>query len=208
MFDQRHFYDLWSRVGGRDDPSQLFARLLANYSQPARAYHNASHVDDCLRQLDFARGESQRPDEIELAIWFHDAIYDPRAHDNEQRSASWAAEALHEAQVQPDVVDRVATMILATKHDRETDNRDGCLLVDVDLSILGREPAVFDQYDRNIREEYRWVADDAYRAGRTAVLESFLRRPVIYRTAFFQSRFEAQARHNLQAAISRLQASG
>jgi len=207
MFDQRRFHSVWSRVGGRHDPSQLFARVLANYSQPARAYHNVCHVNHCLRQLDFARGESQRPDEIELAIWFHDAIYDPRAHDNEQRSASWAAEALHEAQVQPDVIDRVAKMILATKHDREPDDLDGCLLVDIDLSILGREPAVFDQYDRKIREEYRWVADDAYRAGRTAVLECFLRRPVIYRTALFQDRFEAQARQNLQAAISRLQTS-
>ena len=203
-FNEARFRALWQRLKARGDPARLFAQLASAYAEPRRAYHNAHHIADCLEQLDSARALAQRPDEVETAMWFHDAVYDPRAKDNEARSAAWAVQALAEAEIANDNAERVAALILATKHDREPDGADGALLLDVDLSILGREPEAFAAYDRAIRKEYAWVPEADYRAGRAAILESFLRRPVIYRTEFFRNRLEAQARDNLQSCIARL----
>jgi predicted metal-dependent HD superfamily phosphohydrolase len=204
MLDEVRFRRLWHRLGGRGDSSVPFAELLEAYCQPHRAYHNAAHLEDCFRQFDRAQDQADRPDEVEAALWFHDAVYDPHASDNEERSATWAAQALQGAGVNPDAVSRVAAMVVATKHDREPDTPDGGLLLDVDLSILGREPEVFAAYDRGIREEYSWVPEEHYRTGRAAILEGFLRRPAIYRTEFFRVRFEARARLNLERSIARL----
>jgi predicted metal-dependent HD superfamily phosphohydrolase len=98
----------------------------------------------------------------------------------------------------------VGALVLLTKHVQPPVSRDAELLLDVDLSILGREPAVFADYDRRIRGEYAWVPEEQYRARRAAILEGFLHRPSIYRTAFFRDRLEAQARDNLERAIARL----
>ena len=197
MLDPSRFDALWSRLGGKGDASSLFWQLLAAYSESHRAYHNTLHIADCLKQFDGARTLAERPDEVEAALWFHDAVYDPRASDNEERSAAWAEQALRQAGVDSDRVKRIVALILATKHNVEPHSRDCELLLDIDLSILGREPEVFEEYDRAIRKEYDWVRDESYRAGRVKVLRSFLDRPVIYRTELFRRQFEARARRNL-----------
>jgi predicted metal-dependent HD superfamily phosphohydrolase len=208
MLDEVRWRRLWDRLGRCADVSVVFAKLLEAYSQPHRAYHNAGHIADCLRQFDLARAQAERPDEVEAALWFHDAVYDPRAADNEERSAAWAARALQDAGASPDAGRHVAALILATKHDREPDSHDCGLLVDVDLSILGREPEVFGAYDLAIREEYSWVPEEQYRAGRAAILEGFLRRRSIYHTDFFRVRLEAQARRNLGRLVATLRGQG
>jgi predicted metal-dependent HD superfamily phosphohydrolase len=205
MLDEVRFRGLWHRLGGRDDPSALFARLQEAYSKPQRGYHTAAHIEDCLARLDSARGEAERPDEVEVALWFHDAVYDPRAADNEERSAAWAAQAMREGGMDPEAVRRVSSLIEATKHRREPDTPDCALLLDVDLSILGQPPEAFAAYEARIRQEYAWVPQEQFRLGRRAILESFLKRPAIYRTEFFRTRLEAQARENLARSIAQLQ---
>jgi len=106
-----------------------------------------------------------------LAIWFHDIVYDPRAKDNEERSADEAAVFLQGTEF----VDSVRILILATEHNEESGSRDARLLCDIDLSILGSERELYQTYSKAIREEYAWVSDEEYRAGRatgfsTAVL--------------------------------------
>lgn len=204
MLDEDRFWSLMRRLGGCGEAAASFAALDGAYAEPHRAYHNAAHIADCLRQLDSVHGLAERPDEIEAAVWFHDAVYDPRAADNEERSANWATTALRQGGVEPAAIDRIAAMILATRHSGEPDSPDAALLLDVDLSILGREPDAFAEYDRGIRAEYAWVPDDEYRAGRSAVLEGFLRRPTIYRRDSFRSRYEVQARQNLERAVAGL----
>jgi predicted metal-dependent HD superfamily phosphohydrolase len=203
MLDELRLRRLWHRLGGVD-ASAPFPKLLEVYSPPHRAYHNAAHIADCLRQFDLARAEADRPDEVEAALWFHDAVYDTRAEDNEERSAAWAVKALTQTGVHPNVARRIGALIVATKHDREPNTRDARLLLDVDLSILGREPDEFEAYDRAIREEYQWVPEDRYRAERAAILEKFLQRTAIYQTEFFRTRLEAQARANLRRSIATL----
>ncbi len=206
MLDQNRFNRTWRHFTGQQDASSLFLDLEKHYSEPSRSYHNAQHICDCLEQLDLASHLSSHAEEVELALWFHDAIYDSRAKDNEERSGNWARAALQQQGVSDEIVQRIVEMILATRHTNEPTTHDGKLIVDIDLSILGRAPDVFARYDSQIREEYSWVPAEQYQAGRSAILESFLNRTAIYSTDFFRERYEAQARHNLQEALAELSA--
>lgn len=204
MINQARFANLWQRLGGQGDASELFASLLAAYAEPPRAYHNVAHLQDCLAQFDAARDEVQHSDEVEMALWFHDAVYDPRATDNEEKSAAWAIQALTSGCVAQATTARIAELVLSTQHKVVPVGQDATLLVDIDLSILGRAPAVFDAYDRQIRSEYKWVPEQQYCTRRAQVLAGFLARPRLYQTEYFYTQYEKQARENLVRAIDRL----
>lgn len=179
----------------------IYRDLVARYGEPQRAYHTLDHVADCLRRLDEIRPLLARPDEAELALWFHDAVYDSRRADNEEQSAQLAAEALRAAGAGEDPVGRVADLIRLTAH-RATDlTGDATLVCDIDLAILGAEPATFHAYDAAIRREYAWVPEAIFRQERARVLAGFLARRRIYHTPYFVNALEQQARANLEAAI-------
>jgi predicted metal-dependent HD superfamily phosphohydrolase len=140
-----------------------------------------------------------------LAIWYYDAIYDPRSRENETRSAELAAVTIRRAGLPGEFGNKVSTLILATtKHDSSVDE-DAPLMVDVDLSILGQPRQRFEGYERQIRKEYDWVSDEAFAVGRALVLKSFLNRPTIYATNFFQRKYEEQARLNLANSLCKLE---
>lgn len=141
---------------------------------------------------------------MELAIWFHDAIYDTRRSDNEEVSARLAVECLGPLGVTGAVLERIAQLIRWTQH-HDAEGRDGELLIDIDLGILGQSPEVFERYDAQIRAEYAWVPEEAYRAGRAQVLRSFLDRARIYRTPVFREACEDAARANLRAKLTELE---
>jgi predicted metal-dependent HD superfamily phosphohydrolase len=166
----------------------LLEQLLARYREPHRHYHTLQHLEECFEKLDELRDLAPHPGDVELALWFHDAIYDTRRDDNEARSADWARAAVGE---------RVAELVMATRHDAQPTDMDARVLVDVDLSILGAPDARFAQYERQVREEYRWVPALIYRRKRRQILDGFLARPTIYNTGRFIERYEAQARRNL-----------
>ncbi len=197
------WYEVWARLGATAPPVHLYEDLIACYGELHRRYHTLQHLDECLEQLDSVRGLAERPDEIEVALWFHDAIYDVRRDDNEERSAHWARESLSAAGVSSDVVNRVRSLILVTDHRSPPQGRDAEIMVDIDLAILGAEPARFDEYERQIQEEYDWVAEDVFRHERARILTGFLARPRIFRTDHFCERFEARARENIARAIRR-----
>lgn len=204
LFNATRFQTVWQRLGSEDDGVELFTQLLKAYRQPHRAYHTVAHIEACLHQLDVAQTQAERPDEIEVALWFHDAVYVPQASDNEAKSALWVAQVLHQSGVSATVIDRITTMSLATTHDRPPETHDCALLLDIDLSILGQPPESFAMYEQCIRREYDWIPAEDYRAGRVAVLERFLARSTIYYTPFFRARLEAQARWNLERSITAL----
>jgi predicted metal-dependent HD superfamily phosphohydrolase len=184
-------------------------RLRGRYAEPHRVYHTWSHIDALLRLLERHRDLVADPDAFEIAILFHDAIYDPHSDRNERDSAALMRQELG-ASVPASTVQRAAELILATERHAlpataDADLRsDAALLLDMDLSILGAEPARFDEYDAAIRREYRHVPELAYRAGRTAVLRRFLERDQIYFTPRFASELEARARANLERALADL----
>ena len=203
--DPKRWAALCRRLGAEQDALPIFTRLEAAYAEPARAYHTAEHISDCLAQLDRSHSRVARPDEVEAAIWFHDAVYHPGREDNEGRSADLARIALAESSVSPDSASRIAELVLITRHERVSEEPHAALLCDVDLSILGRSPDAFDRFERQIRQEYARVPDSVYRSTRSAILRRFLTRPCIYQTAYFRNRYEAAARANLARLIDQLE---
>jgi predicted metal-dependent HD superfamily phosphohydrolase len=195
---------LWNRLGARGDGFSIFSSLEVAYAEPARAYHTAEHIRDCLAQFDLSRHTARRPDEVEAAIWFHDAVYVPGAFDNEGRSAHLVQATLADAGAPPELAHRIAGLVLATQHLVISSEPDAALLCDIDLSILGRPPEVFDEFEQKIRQEYAWVPQPVYRGAREEILAGFLRRRSIFQTAYFRDRYESQARANLERAIKEL----
>lgn len=190
----------WSGLGLSPDAS-LFEALMAAYAQPQRHYHCQQHLEECLAHFWQVRDLAEHPEEVEIALWFHDAVYDVRGASNERQSADWAVRALLCANASRSTQNRVEQLVMATRHDAAPVDGDERLLIDIDLSILGAEPERFAEYDRQIRAEYSWVPEPVYSMKRKEVLSSFLARPSIYSTPYFRERFEAQARINLSAAI-------
>lgn len=174
------------------------------YTAPTRHYHNFQHIADCLEQFSLVRSLATDPLAVELAIWFHDAVYDTRAGDNEERSAELASSWLRPVALQTTLVDSVCQLVLATKAHKAGSHPDAALLVDVDLSILGQAEEKFWDYERKIREEYAWVESGLFAVKRAEILENFLNRPQLYQTDLFRTRLERQARTNLQTSIKRL----
>ena len=196
--------ELWQELRVKDGQEPALAALVAHYSEPHRAYHNLAHVMDCLEQFEAVRSLVHDPTTVEMAIWYHDAIYDPRAKDNEEQSADLAVSITNAAGLADSFKSTVKTLILATKKHEASLDPDAAVIVDVDLSILGQNPARFDLYESQIRQEYNWVSAEAFAVGRTAVLETFLARPAIYATEFFKSKYERQARENIKRSIQTL----
>ncbi|WP_411833429.1 N-methyl-D-aspartate receptor NMDAR2C subunit [Pseudoxanthomonas mexicana] len=192
----------WPGLGAAGDGEALRRELLARHAEPQRHYHTLQHLEECLGHFEAARALAQRPHEVEMALWFHDAIYDVRAGDNERRSADWARQALTAAGVAADSVDRIDDLIMATRHDAAPADADARLLVDIDLSILGAPRPRFDEYERQIRQEYAFVPRWLFRRKRRAILRGFLERPVLYSTPHFREALESRARENLRVAIT------
>lgn len=182
----------------------LLERLLACYSEPHRKYHTLQHLEECLNQLQPAVELAQHPAEVELALWFHDAVYALQRQDNEQQSALWAQREILAGGGSPEVADRVFALVMATRHAVLPESADERLLVDIDLSILGAPPVRFDEYERQIRAEYSWVPAWMFRRKRRAVLQEFLKRSPLFSTDHFRSQLEAQAGDNLRRSMAQL----
>jgi len=194
----------WQELGAPAPGEELYNRLIACWNEEHRRYHTMRHLRECLAQFAPVRGDAQRPAEVELALWFHDAFYDPRRDDNELLSANWARSSVLQAGLPLDVADRVHALVMATRHDAVPEEADAQLLVDVDLSILGATPERFDEFDEQVRAEYAHVPDEAFRQGRRRILSDFLARPRLYSTEYFYAVLERRARDNLQRALARL----
>ena len=177
---------------------------MVHYSEPHRLYHTLSHLDDCLHELDEAVHLSTDPDAVELAIWYHDSLYDSTAADNELRSAALAESILMGAGCHLDWVSRVASLILWTRHDRPADDPEAQLIQDIDLSILGQPAPRYEAYEQRIRQEYRRVPEPEFMRKRVTLLERFLTRPRLYRSTFFYKKYEAHARSNFLRSLTQL----
>ena len=182
----------------------IFNQLDDRYREPHRAYHNARHINECLARLDAAYHPNAEDPLVEYALWFHDAVYDVPASDNEERSANWACEVLRGQGIDVAEIKWVYSLIMATRHPAVATAPAAQLLVDIDLAILGADPPRYAEFERDIRIEYRMISAEQYVRGRCLILQGFLDREHIYSTAEFRARFEQQARLNLSEAIARI----
>ncbi len=146
-----------------------------------------------LDQLEAARSSLEHPAEAELAVWFHDAVYDPTRNDNEAQSTALARRQLERAGAPHAQVERIAGIILDTRHHEPATSPDGALVADADLAILAAPAAEFAAYQRAIRQEYAHLSDAEFNQGRKQFMEAFLQRPRIYQTETF-AHLEPRAR--------------
>ena len=204
----RRWLELWQRLGApRSADGTLadeFVALKKRYDEKHRHYHSMQHIGECLAHFDSARTLCEHADEVELALWFHDAIYEPRAKDNEAQSAAWAGRVMRAADLSGEAAQRVHALIMKTCHDALPETSDEQVLVDIDLAILGSAPERFDEYETQVRAEYAWVPEFMFKRTRRKILTAFQERPALYATAFFHKKLEAQARVNLARSLAEL----
>jgi predicted metal-dependent HD superfamily phosphohydrolase len=200
----RSWQQAWSDLALAPPAPPVLAGVLDRWAAPQRRYHTQQHLRECLALFETVRALAERPGEVAIALWLHDAVYDTRRHDNEAESAAWAGRILRDAGAAPDVVDRVHALVMATRHSETPATADERLLVDIDLAILGADPARFAEYEQQIRDEYGFVPEALFREKRAEILRGFLARPALYATSAMAARFEAVARVNLAGAIAGL----
>ena len=180
--------------------------VVQHYTEPHRAYHNFFHIMALLRHADAERASIRHPEVVELAIWFHDVIYDTHATDNELRSAAWARQAMETMRIEPGLIPPVEQCILATQRHEVISPQvsDLPLFLDLDLAILGAPETAYRRYCRAIRAEYDWVPERAYRAARQKILKALIERPALFHTPAMAARYEEQARHNIEWELREL----
>ncbi|WP_246147051.1 HD domain-containing protein [Seonamhaeicola marinus] len=184
----------------------LWKEIENQYSQKHRYYHNLSHIENLLILAESCKERIKNFDAVLFAVWYHDIIYSATKKDNEVQSANYAQERLTSLNLEKGLIETIKTLIISTqKHEIIlTENNDNALLLDMDLSILGSSWEDYHKYLKNIRKEYAIFPNFMYRKGRKKVLQHFLERDTLYFTAYFQSKFEAQARKNLNKEIELL----
>lgn len=181
-----------------------FDRLVRAYSEPHRHHHTLEHLAEMFRVVGRLAGDCRNPAAVQLAVWYHDAVYDPRAADNEIRSAELAVEELTALGLPSGLVSRTSELIQTTAHlvgELPGDDPDVAVLLDADLAILGASEARYRRYAADIRREYAHVSDADYRRGRAAVLEKFLARHRIFLHPTMHTEGEEAGRRNLRAEL-------
>ncbi len=198
-----------TEAGASGQEEEAFADLDRRYREPGRHYHTWAHEAACLRELRRARPPAGDARALELAVWFHDAVYEPGRGDNEKASAGLALRWSAALGLAPELGRRAARLILATAHarGRPAPGADGdpaeALVQDIDLAVLGAGRAAYRRYERGIAIEYAGLP--GFREGRARLLREFLARPALYATPGFRRRLERRARRNLARAVARLE---
>ncbi|MGR4882749.1 hypothetical protein ACIPUC_25555 [Streptomyces sp. LARHCF249] len=187
------------------DAAPYADRLLTAWAEPQRRYHTTAHLADVLARIDVLAGHAADPAAVELAAWFHDAVYRPDRSENEERSAALAERALPELGIDAARTAEVGRLVrLTVTHDPAPGDTNGEVLCDADLAVLAGAPEAYAAYAAAVRAEYAFVPDDAFTAGRADVLRQLLALPRLFRTPYGAAHWEAPARANLAAELARL----
>ncbi|MBW8486320.1 HD domain-containing protein [Actinomadura parmotrematis] len=196
----------WTALAG-EQTRHIGEALDARYAEPHRRYHTRAHLAAVLDLVDELAGHADDADAVRLAAWFHDAVYDPQRGDNEERSARLAARMLGDTDLPAASVEEVVRLVeLTATHDPADGDRNGAVLCDADLGVLGADPAGYAAYAAAVREEYAFVPEEIFRAGRAEVLTNLLALPALFHTPQARDRFEAAARRNMETELTLLRA--
>jgi len=198
--------DLFSNPDLSEKAENEYHALLNMYSQGHRVYHNFDHITACIKHLDTVKDKLESPLAVELAIWFHDCIYNIFSRQNEEKSARYAVDRLAALQVEEEIIVQVNKLIMTTMHPAAPESHDERFMADIDIAVLGSSADAYKAYETAIRYEYKWIPGFVYRKQRSLLLQSFLKQERIYMTDYFFNKFEATARENIAAAIEKLKA--
>ncbi len=204
---EEKFKTLWRYSGCNGNYQNGFRELVAKYNGPKRYYHTLDgHIKFCVYTF-FEHIMYQVKDPISV-LWqliLHDVVMDFYRSDDDVKSAEYAKEFLHKYGVDAKAVDKIARAIVYHNHKQNPCNEDIAFGLDADLFIFAQSQDVFDEYESNVRKEYDWVKESAFRKRRVEILSNFLNnRPSIFLTSYFKNRYEKQARKNLRNSILKL----
>lgn len=202
---QETFFELLQQYNIEQEPAeQYWEELVRLYSANGRHYHTLSHLSHMLQHLNLVKEQVSDWNTILFSLYYHDAIYDASAKDNEAQSAELAALRMQSMDMPVSLIEKCKRQIMATKEHRSAADPDTDFLIDADLTILGRQWPVYKDYSEKVRLEYAMYPDAMYQAGRKTVLRHFLDKERIFKTTYFFERFERQARQNLQREYNNL----
>jgi predicted metal-dependent HD superfamily phosphohydrolase len=175
------------------EPQKIFNTLIAAYSEKQRAYHTIQHLYECLILLESVRADLNDAYAVELALWFHDAVYAPQAKNNELKSAELFEQYVAQ-NLSTDDAQKIKRWIIATQKHETANELDLQFLFDIDLAILAASPERFEEYEQQIQKEYAWVDPEIYSIKRKEVLTHFYKTEPLYQTEYFQQNFEQTAK--------------
>lgn len=178
-------------------PLPLQRRLIERYEQPPRRYHTIDHAGRVAGYVRSLGGDRA----CLLAAWFHDAVYEPTATDNEERSAGLLLGWLG---ADRDAAEGARLVRLTAGHRAGAGDRSGAILCDADLAVLGSGPQAYEDYRAAVRDEYAHVGEAGWRRGRSAVLQDLLGREPLFQTTEGRRRWELPARQNLKTELRSL----
>jgi pantetheine-phosphate adenylyltransferase len=195
---------LWEQIGAKGNQRKVYNKVVELYSQPHRFYHNLVHVVHALRDFEDVRNLSDNPEWLEMSLWLHDVIYDPKSTGHEEKSAEFAHQILKDAGIKDDYINLVKQLIMATKLGETLSTNDAKLIADIDIANFGKSFETFSAYRDCVRDEYDFVPEQDFKNGTAQIFESFLKRDSIYHTEFFRQRYESHASENLKKALDSL----
>ncbi|MBO6184247.1 MAG: hypothetical protein J6O88_06060 [Chryseobacterium sp.] len=183
---------------------KFWNEIEKNYSGKSRHYHNLQHLENMFEEIDVVRNQIENFNNISFSIFYHDLIYDATSKLNEEKSADIAEERLRILGLNDEDIQKIHQQILATKFHKHSVDEDVNFLLDVDLSVLGKNSQVYLEYTKQIRKEYSIYPDFLYKPGRKKVLQHFLDLESIFKTDYFKNKYENQARENMKVELENL----
>ncbi len=198
--DYNRFQLLWSRClvdSAIDESAIIHQQLMDSYNEPQRYYHTLDHIEHCLSLFDKISSKLQSPHALELAIWFHDVVYQPGATNNEQLSADQFMQTTKN-RFDDSLRNTVYQHIMATLHlHSEMTHADTKYMVDIDLSSFGLPWPEFIHDSENLRREMAHLSNADYCRKQSAFQQALMDRPRFFRSDYFYQNYESQARQNL-----------
>ncbi len=183
--------------------SECWEEINDRYSAPSRYYHNLEHLRNMFVELDKVASKVLDLDTLLFAVFYHDIIYKFTKNNNEHKSALLFVKRISETTFRN--LSACRAQIEATKEHKPSTDNDTNILLDLDLSILGKSPQQYKTYSENIRKEYQIYPDFIYNKGRKEVLKKILKQDSIFKTEFFKQHYENQARKNLNNELNQLE---
>lgn len=207
---EARFKALWQRCASPasdERASTIYRDVRDRYMEPHRRYHTPVHIAHCLTQFDLAREHMEEPDAVEMALWFHDVIYDARANDNEEQSAKYFIECCDE-ELAPGFKSVVWDLIIVTIHKELPHSTDEKFMVDIDLSSFGLPWDRFLKDSEGVRDEFPHLSDEEFYPAQKIFLDALLAREHFCFTRFFRERHEQTARDNITKYLESLSKRG
>jgi predicted metal-dependent HD superfamily phosphohydrolase len=201
MFKTALQKELTTLTGNKKLIEKLLAEIVQQYSKSNRHYHNLAHLESLYSNLLGVADKINDWQIILLSIAYHDIVYNTHKQDNEEKSAQLARSRLTQIGLSSTKIETCCSQILATKGHSISIDSDTNYFTDADLSVLGTSEAIYNEYKKAIRKEYKFYPEFLYNPGRKKVLAHFLSMPRIYKTEYFFNRCETEARANIQQEL-------